>query len=142
MKQYLLDTSVVLDLLLNRLPWAPDAAVIWEAHRRHHVRAWIAAFTIPTIFYVVRKQAGIPAARTAVHACVTTLDIIPTEQATLVAAHALAGSDFEDDLQIACARQTGVDGIVTRDPKGFAASPIPVLTPADLAASLSGPTTP
>jgi predicted nucleic acid-binding protein len=142
MKQYLLDTSVVLDLLLKRLPWSADAAVIWDAHRNHQIRAWIAAFTIPTIFYIVRKQAGIPAARTAVQACLTTLDFIPTDQAILLAAHALAGSDFEDDLQIACAVQVGVDAIVTRDPKGFAASPIPIVTPADLAASLSGPTTP
>jgi hypothetical protein len=37
MKQYLLDTSVVLGLLLNRPPWAADAAVIWEAHRHHHI---------------------------------------------------------------------------------------------------------
>jgi predicted nucleic acid-binding protein len=142
MTLYLLDTSVVLDLLLNRPPWAADSAVIWEAHRHNQIQSWIAAFTVPTIFYIVRKQAGIPAAQRAVHACVTTLDIIPTDQATLVAAHALAGSDFEDDLQIACAVQAGVDVIVTRDPKGFAASPIPVMTPADLAASLSGPTTP
>ena len=142
MKQYLLDTSVVLDLLLNRPPWAADAAVIWDAHRNHQIRAWIAAFTVPTIFYIVRKLAGIPAARTAVHACVTTLDVIPTDQATLLAAHALAGSDFEDDLQIACAMQAGVDAIVTRDPKGFAVSPIPVLTATGLAASLAGPTTP
>jgi predicted nucleic acid-binding protein len=142
MKQYLLDASVVLDLLLNRPPWAADAAVIWDAHRNHQIKAWIAAFTVPTIYYVARKQAGIPAARTAVHACVTTLDIVPTEQATLLAAHALAGSDFEDDLQIASAQRAGVDAIVTRDPKGFAASPVPVVTPANLAASLSGPTTP
>ena len=142
MKQYLLDTSVVLDLLLNRPPWAADATVIWEAHRHHHIRAWIAAFTVPTIFYVVRKQAGIPAARTAVHACMTTLDIVPTDQATLLTAQALAGSDYEDDLQSASAPRAGVDAIVTRDPRGFAASPVPVVTPADLAAALPPPPTP
>jgi predicted nucleic acid-binding protein len=142
MKQYLLDTSVVLDLLLNRPPWAADAAVIWDAHRNQHIRAWVAAFTVPTIYYIARKQAGIPAARAAVHACVTTLDVVPTDQAALLAAHALAGSDFEDDVQIACAVRAGVDAIVTRDPKGFAANPIPVVTPADLAAALSSPGTP
>jgi len=142
MKQYLLDTNVVLDLLMNRPPWAADAAVIWEAHRQQQIRAWIAAFTVPTIYYIARKLAGIPAARAAVHGCVTTLDIVPTDQAALLAAHALAGSDFEDDLQIACAVRVGVDAIVTRDPKGFAASPIPIVTAADLAISLSGPTTP
>jgi hypothetical protein len=34
MKQYLLDISVILDLLLNRAPWAADAAFLWDAHWR------------------------------------------------------------------------------------------------------------
>jgi predicted nucleic acid-binding protein len=142
MKQYLLDTNVLLDLFLNRSPWAADAAIIWDAHRQIQIRAWVAAFTLPTIFYIVRKHSDTSAARMAMRACLTTLDIAPTDEATLLAAHSLAGLDFEDDLQIACAVQAGVDAIVTRDPRGFAASPTPVLTPADMAASLSGPTTP
>jgi hypothetical protein len=56
----------------------------------------------------------------------STLDIAPIDRATLLAAQALSGPDFEDDPQIARAVQTGVDAIVTRDPRGFAASPIPV----------------
>ena len=36
----------------------------------------------------------------------------------------------------------GVDAIVTRDPNGFTASPIPICTPADLASLLSVPKTP
>lgn len=142
MRQYLLDINVVLDLLLNRSPWAADAASIWDAHRYGRIRALVAAFSLPTVFYIVRRQAGIPAARTAVQACSTTLDIAPTDHATLLAAHALAGPDFEDDLQIACAVRAQVDAVVTRDPRGFAASPIPVLAPADVVASLSGPAPP
>jgi predicted nucleic acid-binding protein len=136
MKQYLLDTNVLLDLLLNRSPWAAEAASLWDAHRHSQIRVWVAAFSLPTIFYIVRKQGGLPAAQTAVQACLSTLDICPTDQATLLAAHALAGADFEDDLQIACAVQAGVDAIVTRDPHGFARSPVSVLTPAEAVAAL------
>ena len=142
MKQYLLDTSVLLDLFLNRLPWAADMAVIWDAHRRGQIKALVAAFALPTIFYIVRRQAGLTTAQTVVRACLSTLDIAPIDQSTLLAAQALSGLDFEDDLQIACAGQAGVDAIVTRDPHGFAASPIPILTPADLVVSLSAPPTP
>ncbi len=142
MKQYLFDTSVLLDLLLNRLPWASDAATLWDAHRQGQIRAIVSAFSLPTIFYIVRKQSGIPVARNAVQACLATLDIAPTDQTTLLRALALGGPDFEDDLQIAGALQAGVDAIVTRDSRGFAASTIPVLSPAVVVASLSGPTTP
>lgn len=140
MKQYLLDTSVLLDLLLKRVPWAADAAAIWEAHHRGQIRAFAAAFSLHTVFYVIRKQAGLPAAQAAVQACLATLDIVPTDQATLLAAQSLAGPDFEDNLQIASAAQAGVDAIVTRDPRGFASSKIPALTPSDVAATLPGAT--
>jgi predicted nucleic acid-binding protein len=142
MKQYLLDINVILDLLLNRAPWAADAAVIWDAHRQGRIRTLIAAFSLPTIYYIVRRQAGLPAAQAALHACLSTLDIVPVDLATLLDAQARAGTDFEDDLQISCAVQAGVDAIVARDPRGFAASPVTVLTPADLATSLSGPAPP
>jgi predicted nucleic acid-binding protein len=142
MKKYLLDTSVLLDLFLNRLPWAADMAVIWDAHRQGQIKALVAAFAVPTIFYIVRRQAGLTTAQTVVQSCLSTLDVATVDQATLLAAQALAGPDFEDDLQIACGIQAGVDAIVTRDPRGFAASPIPVLTPSDLVAALSAPPTP
>src|SRR5947199_4561600 len=119
MKQYLLDISVILDLLLNRSPWAADAAFLWDAHRQGQIRALVAAFSLPTIFYIVRRQAGLAPAQAAVQACLSTLDIVPLDQATLLAAQAFPGPDFEDNLQIACALQAGVDAIVTRDPRGF-----------------------
>ena len=142
MKKYLLDTNVLLDLFLNRLPWAADMAVIWDAHRQGKIKALVAAFALPTIFYIVRRQAGLTTAQTVVRDCLSTLDIAPIDQTTLLAAQAPSGPDFEDDLQIACAVQAGVDAIVTRDPRGFAGSPIPVMAPADVVASLSAPTTP
>jgi hypothetical protein len=74
--------------LENQASGTCDAALLWEAHRHG----------LPTIFYILRKQAGPAAARTAVQACLTTLDIAATDQATLLAAHAFAGADFEDDL--------------------------------------------
>src|SRR5476651_1023541 len=109
MKKYLLDTNVLLDLFLNRLPWAADMAVIWDAHRQGQIKAFVAAFAVPTIFYIVRKQAGLTTAQTVVQSCLSTLDIASVDQTTLLAAQALAGTDFEDDLQIACAIQAGVD---------------------------------
>ena len=51
-------------------------------------------------------------------------------------ADALPGSDFEDNLQIACARLAGVDAIVTRDAAGFRSTGIPALTPAEVVARI------
>jgi predicted nucleic acid-binding protein len=138
----LLDTSVLLDLLLNRPPWAADMAAIWTAHRNGQVEGLLAAFSLPTIFYIVRRQTDQATAQTAVQHCLATLSVAPVDQSALLAALAMPGPDFEDNLQIAFAVQAGADAIVTRDSRGFAHSPLPVLTPADLVARLSGPTTP
>lgn len=58
MKRYFLDTNVLLNLFLNRMPWAADMAVIWDAHRNRQIQGLFAAFTLPTVFYIIRKQAG------------------------------------------------------------------------------------
>ena len=42
----------------------------------------------------------------------------------------------KDNVCIACGAATGVDGIVTRDPKGFSHSEIPVFSPAELITNL------
>jgi predicted nucleic acid-binding protein len=142
MKHYLLDVNVVLDVLLNRPPWAADGARIWNAHRNGDIEAVLAAFTVPTIFFIVRRLTDLRTAHAAVQHCLATLSIAPVDESTLLAALAMTGADFEDNLQIACAVQAGADGIVTRDPRGFASSPVPVLAPADLVALLPPPPSP
>lgn len=136
MKRVAIDLSVILDLLLNRPPWANEAAAIWDAHVDGKLQVLLSAFSLPTIFYIVRRQADLTAARAAVGVCLQTLEVIPTDRAALEAAQTLAGSDFEDNLQIACALHAGVDAIVTRAPHGFSGSPIPALSPADLCPQL------
>ncbi len=62
--------------------------------------------------------------------------VVALDRDLLEAADAWPGSDFEDNIQVESAIRAGVDCIVTRDPRGFAGSPISVLTPADLLAVL------
>ena len=115
----LLDINVVLDVLLARQPWFADAAQVWDAHRNGLINAGIAAFTIPTIFYVVRRQIDLNHAHGAVWICLTTFDVVAVQRTTLENARALPGSDFEDNLQLACAMESVMDALVTRDPAGY-----------------------
>jgi predicted nucleic acid-binding protein len=52
----LLDRNVVLDVLLVRQPWLTEAARVWDAYSNGQIAAAIAAFTAPTVFYVLRRQ--------------------------------------------------------------------------------------
>jgi len=55
----LLDLNVALDALLGREPWRAEADEIWDANRDGRIDAWISAAALPTLFYVVRKQADL-----------------------------------------------------------------------------------
>ena|SRR5947209_7808969 len=132
----LLDSNVVLDVLLVRQPWFAEASQVWDAHRNGQIAAAVAAFTIPTIFYIVRRQFDLQHAHDAVRICLTALEIVPVSRTTLELARTMPGSDDEDNLQLACVLEMHMDAMVTRDPSGYPGATIPLLTPADLLAQL------
>lgn len=132
----LVDVNVVLDVLLIRQPWVADSARVWDAHRDGEISAAIAGFTIPTIFYIMRRQTDLRGAEDAVRICLATFDLAPVQRSTLELARTLAGNDYEDKLQIACAIEGQHDSIVTRNPDDFAAAPMRVLTPTQFVAIL------
>jgi hypothetical protein len=87
--------------------------------------------------YISRRHAGKDRAWLAIQACLDQLYVISVGFNELQIAATLGDSDFEDNLQIACAMTAQLDVIVTRDFSGFAASSIPVLTPQQMLATLS-----
>ena len=132
----LLDTNVVLDLMLERDPWRAEAEAIAQAGADGRLQAYICASSITDIFYISRKLAGAARARFIVRTCLDRLQVVSVTRDLLDAAERRGGSDFEDDLQTECAADARLDAIVTRDPKGFAGSPVPVLSPAELLARI------
>jgi predicted nucleic acid-binding protein len=133
----LLDTNVLLDVLLKRDPWVTQSSAVWQAHDEGQIVGHVMACAIADIFYIARRLTALETARTAVHICLEAFGICAVDHQTLEQARALPGSDFEDNLQIACASLAGLDAIVTRDEKGFKAAEMPVLTPAELLTRLS-----
>jgi predicted nucleic acid-binding protein len=133
----LLDTNVVLDALLSRDPWVAEAQMIWAANEEGRLVGHVLASALTDIFYVARRLAGLERARVAVTVCLQAFEICPVDRQALEEAQAMPGNDFEDNLQMTCARLSALDAIVTRDPKGFQDSTLPVLTPAELLEQLN-----
>jgi predicted nucleic acid-binding protein len=133
----LLDTSVILDVLLEQQPWFADSDAVWQAHENGRVTGYVIASALTDIFYIARKIVGLERAYKAVHTCLDTFEICTVDRQALEQAVVLSGSDFEDNLQIACATIAGLDAIVTRDKEGFRTATLAVFTPAELLAQLS-----
>jgi predicted nucleic acid-binding protein len=132
----LLDTNILLDVLLNRTPWVTDSSALWAACDQEQLDGFVPASVLTDIFYIARRATDIPTARVAVGLCLAAFTICPVDRQTLEYATTLPGSDFEDNVQLACAAIAHLDAIVTCNLRDFVASPVPILTPAALLAQL------
>jgi len=134
MMRVLLDTNVVLHVLLDRKPFVEESGQVWEASDAGLFDACIAAFSLPTIHYSCQTQENMDAANRAVDLCLEAFEVTAVYRECVLAARRMPGGDFEDNLQIACAITDFMQGIVTRNPKDFTASPIRVYSPNELMA--------
>ena len=128
----LIDTNIVLDLLLERQPFAADAKHLFELIDRGQIDGYIAATTITNIFYILRKTHGREVALNAIERLLLELIFCPVDRIVVETALRAGLKDFEDGVQLACAQLSLVDVIVTRDQKDFAGSSLPILTVAEI----------
>jgi predicted nucleic acid-binding protein len=133
----LVDANVILDVLLNRTPWVAESQAVWEANQQQRIQGHVVATTVTNLFYIARRLVGQSLALRGVRECLSAFDVIAVDGAILNNAVAMGGSDFEDDVAICCAVTVGMGFIVTRDAGGFARSPVPAVSPAELVAQLS-----
>jgi predicted nucleic acid-binding protein len=132
----LLNTNVILDLMRERDPWRTEAAAIAEAGADGRLQSHVCASAITDIFYISRKLVGADQGRRIVRNCLDLLHVVSVTRDLLDAAERRGGSDYEDNLQIECACDARLDAVVTRNPRDFTGSPVPVLTSAELLALL------
>jgi hypothetical protein len=91
---------------------------------------WIAWHTLSNIFYLVRghSRSAQPALQF-VSDLLSWSEVAVTGKPEALQAILAGMNDFEDALQVAAAVSCGASASVTRNPKDFQASPIPVMTP-------------
>jgi predicted nucleic acid-binding protein len=132
----MIDVNVVLDVILKRQPWLDHSKGVWDACHQMRLAGHLVATGLTNLFYISRRIMGTEKARAGVRTCLATFEIIPVGRLELEQAEAMAGSDLEDNVCLACALNAGLDAIVTRNPKDFGSSSVPVMTPAELLALL------
>ena len=129
MKRLLLDANVVLDVLLDRKPWAETGAAVWAIVETGRCEGVLAAHAVTTIHYLLRKETGNPRAKRVISAILRIFRVAAVDSTVLDEALQMPLSDFEDAVTAAAARVAGCDYIVTRNPKGFRGSLVRPFTP-------------
>jgi predicted nucleic acid-binding protein len=134
MKRLLLDVNVVLDVLLDRTPFASAASAVWAAVERGEVDGLLSAHAVTTLHYLNARAVGSRMAKETTDALLSVFGVAGVDGAVLKAALALGWKDFEDAVTAAAARQARCDALVTRNRRDFKGSPVRVLAPAEAAA--------
>jgi predicted nucleic acid-binding protein len=129
MKRLLVDTNVILDVLLDRMPHAGVSVAIWAAIEEGRAEGYLAAHSMTTIHYLIQKQRGAFKPKHVVSLMLRVFRVALVDAAVIEHALRLPLSDFEDAVTAAAAETSGCDFIVTRDPKGFRGSPVRTLAP-------------
>lgn len=134
----LFDTNVILDLLLDRSPFAAAAGRLVARVERRQVDGLLGATTVTTLRYLLRKQLSGEVALDTLRRLLTLFAVAPVDGRTLSLALDLRFRDFEDAVLHEAARLAGVDALVTRDATDFAAATLPVYAPEHAEAMLAG----
>lgn len=142
MKRFLLDVNVVLDVLLDRPPFAEAARALWAAAERREVEAFIPAHGVTTVFYLVSRQRDLRFARRVTHDLLSVADVATVDAVVLRRALTLATPDFEDAVCLAAAEAAGCGVVVTRDPAGYRDAAMAVVDPLTAVALIRGPGAP
>lgn len=129
MKRILLDTNILLDVVLGRKPHAAASEALWETIEGHDAEGYLAAHAVTTFYYLLRKQREHIQAKHALHSLLSVFRVATVDAAVIDEALQMPGSDFEDCVTAAAAHRSGCAFIVTRDPRGFRASPAKAVTP-------------
>ena len=126
----LIDTNVLLDYLLIREPFCHDAKMIMQACTDNKIRGSIAAHSIPNLFYILRKDYEPEERRELLINICKIFDVVGINNDKIVSAlKNKEFTDYEDCLQMECAKEYAAKYIITRNVPDFTASEIKAITP-------------
>lgn len=132
----LIDLNVILDVLQKREPFHETSARVLASAENGQIQGWIAAHSLTTLFYLLRRFQSVEAARAVINDLLSVLSVAAVDQTVIERALNLPYRDFEDAVQMAAAIATGARYLVTRNVRDYKPGPLPVIQPAELLALL------
>ena len=128
----LFDTNVILDVMLDRVTFSEPACQLLSTVERGEISGIICATTVTTIHYLSTKILGKNESQNKIKDLMILFEITSVNRTVIENAINARFTDFEDSVIHQAANHAGAEGIVTRDPKGFKHSTIPVYNPIEL----------
>lgn len=125
----LVNTNVVLDIALERLPFFEQSARFLDIAYQSGTAIYITATTITDLYYIVRKAKSRDMALTFIRDLLKFVDVAAVDKNVIVKALQLNMVDFEDAIQASVAQEETIDIIVTRNEGDFSDADLEIHSP-------------
>lgn len=135
MTNVFVDNDVILDVLIDRLPFNADANKVFHFAETGRITLMTSPLCVANTHYVISKKIGNANSKSVLASVLKLITVVDMPACVVQNAFASKVTDFEDALQVETAMHCGADLILTRNIKDFRNSPIPVLTPSQFLAT-------
>nr|VFK43400.1 MAG: PIN domain-containing protein [Candidatus Kentron sp. TC] len=125
----MVDLNVLLDVVQDRKPFYPASAGVLSMLLRGEAVACIPGHALTTLHYILSRGNNAEMADEFIDWLLARFEILGEDHGVFARARSLKMSDFEDAVVASAAENAGCQWIVTRNPKGFLASPVMASTP-------------
>ena len=128
----LLDTNIVLDVLMDRMPFSDTAVELFSKVETGAIIGYLCGTTITTVYYLASKILGAARAQEETKKLLSLFEVAPVNRLVLESALVVDFHDFDDAVIHEAACHVGADAIITRNLKDFKKSRISVYTSDEL----------
>jgi len=128
----LLDTNIVLDVLMDRMPFSDTAVELFSKVEAGAIIGYLCGTTITTVYYLASKILGAARAQEEIKKLLSLFEVAPVNRLVLESALVVDFHDFEDAVIHEAACHVGADAIITRNLKDFKKPRISVYTSDEL----------
>ena len=128
MKNLLLDTNIILDLLANRMPFYTEAAKLFSLADKKKLKLSISSLCLADVHYILSRQNPGIEVRSILRKFKVLVNVLPLDDKIVDLALNSDFHDFEDAIQYYTAIENDQDIIITRNHPDFKESKLPVMT--------------
>ncbi len=125
----LIDTNILLDILLDRTPFAVLAEKVIETANQSGIDLFVSATTVTDVYYIARKEKGHEQTLELIADLLNCVDVAAVDKAVILHALYSGFRDFEDAVQEGAAKRADISIIVTRNGNDFRESELDVYSP-------------
>jgi predicted nucleic acid-binding protein len=130
MKDVMIDTDVILDILFDRVPFSQNASEILSKCEDGEIKGFVTSVMLSNIYYLLRKTATYSKVIESLRLLMSFLHVATTDKTAVINALNSDFKDFEYALQNFSAQNDDkIKIIITRNIKDYKTSNLSVMTP-------------